>query len=63
MMDNFYPSGAENIFKEKFKSDFQKIQIIHALIWLSLSGYVKDDIDSILGSFYSGIFWLNKAIK
>jgi len=63
MMDNFYPNGAENIFKERFKSDFQKIQIIHALIWLSLSGYVKDDIDSILGSFYNGLYWLNKAIK
>ena len=63
MMDNFYPKGAENIFKERFKSDFQKIQIIHALIWLSLSGYVKDDIDSILGSFYNGLYWLNKAIK
>ena len=63
MMDNIYPSGVENIFKERFKSDLQKIQIIHALIWLSLSGYVKDDIDSILGSFYNGIYWLHRAIK
>ena len=63
MMDNIYPDGVENIFKERFKSDFHKIQIIHALIWLSLSGYVKDDIDSILASFYNGLYWLNKALK
>ena len=63
MMDDFYPDGAENIFKERYKSDFNKIKIIHALIWLSLSGYVKDDIDSILASFYNGLYWLNKALK
>ena len=63
MMDNFYPEGAEQIFKERFKSDFHKIEIIHALIWFSLSGYVKDDIDSILASFYNGLYWLNKAFK
>jgi len=63
MMDNFYPEGAEQIFKERFKSDFHKIKIIHALIWFSLSGYVKDDIDSILASFYNGLYWLNKAFK
>ena len=62
MIDKFYPNGAENIFKERFKSNFHKIQIIHALIWLSLSGYVKDDIDSILGSFYNGLYWLNIAL-
>ena len=62
-MDDFYPKGAEDIFKEKFKSNFNKIQIIHSLIWLSLSGYVKDDIDSILASFYNGLYWLNKSLK
>jgi hypothetical protein len=24
---------------------------------------VKDDIDSILASFYNGLYWLNKAFK
>ena len=63
MMDNIYPDGAEKIFKSHFKKDIKKIEIIHALIWLSLSGYVKDDIDSILASFYNGIYWMNKALK
>ena len=63
MMDNIYPNGAEKIFNSHFKKDIKKIEIIHALIWLSLSGYVKDDIDSILASFYNGIYWMNKALN
>ena len=62
MMDNVYPISAEKIFKSYFKKNIKKIEIIHALIWLSLSGYVKDDIDSILASFYNGIYWMNKAL-
>ena len=27
-----------------------------------MTGYVKDDIDSILASFYNGLYWLNKAL-
>ena len=63
MMDNIYPKGAEGIFSSYFKRDLSKIKLIHALIWLSLSGYVKDDIDSILASFYNGIYWMNEALN
>ena len=63
MMDNIYPDGADKIFKSHFRKDIKKIEIIHSLIWLSLSGYVKDDIDSILASFYNGIYWMNKALN
>jgi hypothetical protein len=62
MMDNIYPKNAVYLFKEYYKSKFKNIEIIHSLIWLSLSGYVKDDIDSILASFYNGLYWMNKAI-
>ena len=63
IMDNPYPKVGENIFKAHFSNtNIKKIEIIHALIWLSLSGYVKDDIDSILASFYSGIYWMNQAL-
>ena len=62
MMDNIYTNGADKIFKSHFRKDIRKIEIIHSLIWLSLSGYVKDDIDSILASFYNGIFWMNRAL-
>ncbi len=63
MMDKTFPDIAENIFKSNFKQKITNIRLIHALIWFSLSGYVKDDIDSILASFYNGLYWMNKAIK
>ena len=63
LMDNIYPKNSADIFKSHFRDDLKRIEIIHSLIWLSLSGYVKDDIDSIIASFYNGIYWLNKALE
>jgi GTP:adenosylcobinamide-phosphate guanylyltransferase/thiamine kinase-like enzyme len=37
------------------KMSNEKMNIQHSLIWLSLTGYVREDIDSILYSFYKGI--------
>ncbi len=53
----------EPMFKEKFSEGMFIIRLLHALIWLSLSGYVTDDYDSILASFYNGLFWLEKAVE
>jgi GTP:adenosylcobinamide-phosphate guanylyltransferase/aminoglycoside phosphotransferase len=53
----------ESMFTEKFSTQISVIRLLHALIWLSLSGYVKDDYDSILASFYNGLFWLEHAVK
>jgi GTP:adenosylcobinamide-phosphate guanylyltransferase len=41
--------------------DLTQIRIIHGLIWLSLSGYVSDDYDSILASFFMGLLMLEEA--
>ena len=49
------------MFKEYFGDDLSRIQVIHALIWLSLTGYVKDDVDSVLGAFYQGLYWLEEG--
>lgn len=54
---------ADSVFAEFFGRDLAKIKILHGLIWLSLSGYVKDDIDSIIGSFYLGLYWLEQGCK
>lgn len=58
----FYTAGIET-FSEFFQEDLKKIELLHGLIWLSLSGYAKDDIDSVIGSFYLGLYWLEKATK
>ena len=38
-----------------------KIQIQHSLIWLSLTEYTKDNIDSVIASFYLGLFHLEEG--
>jgi len=54
---------AEEIFTEYFCKDIAKIKILHGLIWLSLSGYAKDDIDSVIGSFYLGLYYLEQGLQ
>ncbi|SDG49209.1 NTP transferase domain-containing protein [Roseospirillum parvum] len=50
------------MFTERFGTDGQRqLDLLHALIWLSLSGYVRDDLDSVLGAFYLGLWWLEGA--
>lgn len=63
MEDNTFSLITKDIFREYFGSDFRRIQIIHGLIWLSLTGYVRDDIDSIVGAFYSGLYWLEEGLN
>lgn len=58
-----YKDSANDILKEYFKNDLSRIEIIHSLIWFSLSGYVIDDIDSIIGAYYYGNYWLETALE
>lgn len=58
-----YADTANSTLKDYFNNDLYRIEIIHGLIWLSLSGYVKDDIDSIIGAYYYGNFWLESAME
>ena len=53
----------QEMFLEFFGADVAKIKVLHGLIWLALSGYNKDDIDSIIGSFYLGLYYLEQGIK
>lgn len=63
MEPTLFAECAEDIFQSYFGKDTTKIKILHGLIWLSLSGYVKDDIDSIIGSFYLGLYYLEQGLK
>jgi hypothetical protein len=53
---------AEKVFQEFFPNNINKIKILHGLIWLALSGYAKDDIDSAIGSFYLGLYYLKQGL-
>lgn len=54
---------SQEIFQEYFGDNLYRIKTIHGLIWLALSGYAKDDIDSIIGSFYLGLYWLEEGVS
>jgi GTP:adenosylcobinamide-phosphate guanylyltransferase len=58
MEKNIFEDVSKSIFSEYFGSDLKKIEIIHALIWIGMSGYAIDDLDSILAAHYLGLYWL-----
>lgn len=40
----------------------ERIKLLHALIWLSLTTYAWDDYDSICGAFYKGTYLLEELL-
>lgn len=50
-----------DLLREHLGGAFDDVEIMHALIWLSLSGYVKDDYDSMLAAFYIGAALLEET--
>ena len=63
MEESEFTEAGKEIFAEFFGKDLAKIEILHGLIWLALSGYAKDDIDSVVGSFYLGLYYLEQGLK
>jgi len=57
-----FESTAKGIFNDYFGKNKVRIDLLHGLIWLALSGYAKDDIDSVIGSFYLGLFWIEEGL-
>lgn len=53
-----HAATAQAIFTDYFGADVARIEVLHGLIWLALSGYARDDIDSVIGAFYLGLYWL-----
>lgn len=63
MQEPSFLTIASDVFNDYFGNNLKRIQLIHGLIWLSLSGYVRDDIDSVIGAFYLGLYWLELGIS
>lgn len=42
---------------------FKDMELLHSLIWLSLTGYVKEDIDAMYYSFFKGIELWNLTLN
>ncbi|WP_447666733.1 aminoglycoside phosphotransferase family protein [Methylobacterium sp. A54F] len=58
------PHGWEHLrdnLEDGFGRDREAIRVIHALIWLSLSGFVLDDYDSIIAAYALGLYHFEAA--
>ena len=42
--------------------DRYEIKLLHAVIWLSLTTYAWQDYDSVCGSFYNGLYYLEEVL-
>jgi hypothetical protein len=40
----------------------EQMEVLHAIIWLSLTTYAWEDYDSICGAFYNGLLMLDKIL-
>jgi thiamine kinase-like enzyme len=53
----------ENYFFDISEQNKNNIQLLHALIWFALCGYVVEDYDAILISFYNGVILWNQYVE
>lgn len=58
-------SGFENALKtmENYSMNTRDIEILHSLIWLSLSGYFINDVDSMIASYFHGLELMSEVIS
>jgi hypothetical protein len=58
-------SGFENALKtmENYSMNTRDIEILHSLIWLSLSGYFINDVDSMIASYLHGLELMSEVIS
>lgn len=59
-VDSNHWEDLEEDFFAMTKADKQKIKMLHALIWISLTTYACEDYDSICAAFYNGLLYLNQ---
>ncbi len=57
-----HAATAKAIFADYFGPEMARIEVLHGLIWLALAGYARDDIDSVIGAFYLGLYWLEDGM-
>lgn len=60
---NGYESLEDYFFSLIPNCNKKKIKLIHAIIWLSLTTYAWEDYDSICGSFYNGLIYLDEFLE
>lgn len=59
---NGWEEMAEYFFNQIPDCNQEKIQLLHSIIWLSLTTYAWEDYDSICGAFYNGTYLLEEIL-
>lgn len=62
MEESRFLHSASEVFDDLFGVEIPRLRFVHSMIWLSLSGYSIDDIDSVIASFYLGVYWYNLSL-
>lgn len=44
------------------EADRTQLQLLHAIVWLSLTTYAWEDYDSVCGAFYNGLYYLEEVL-
>ncbi len=60
---NPFKDVAERIFSERFSTLMPEIRVRHALIWAALTGYTRDDVDSVIGAYCLANLYLEEALS
>jgi len=63
VLENSFSSISSSIFDEAFPGELGRIKLLTGLIWLGLTGYARDDVDSVIGSFALGLLWLERGLQ
>lgn len=56
-------SHLKDVLKERLSHKISTVRVLHAFIWLGLSGWVDDDYDSILAAYFNGLYHLHEALE
>ncbi|MBB6252951.1 NTP transferase domain-containing protein [Nitrospirillum iridis] len=51
------------VLRERLGTQYTAVRILHAFIWLALSGWVDDDYDSIVAAYCNGLYHLHQALE
>lgn len=57
-----YEKFEDGFFDTIGRSKIEKVKLLHAIIWLSLTTYAWDDYDMICGAFYNGTLKLREVL-
>ncbi|WP_342152830.1 phosphotransferase [Methylorubrum sp. SB2] len=60
-IDNHGWKHLKPVIERHLGDDLAAIRTIHALIWLSLSGFAVDDYDSVIAAYALGLFYLEDS--